>query len=66
MPHGLARVKNAVVDGTTGLILTENNDLLYPGLPSDGQTKGPRFIEEQNEAIEKNMKKSMKCWFPEL
>ena len=53
MPHGLARVKNAVVDGTTGLILTENNDLLYPGLPSDGQTKGPRFIKEQNEAIEK-------------
>ena len=53
MPHGLARVKNAVVDGTTGLILTENNDILYPGLPSDGQTKGPRFIKEQNEAIEK-------------
>ena len=53
MPYGLARVKNAVVDGTTGLILTENNDLVYPGLQSDGQIKGPRFIEEQKEANEK-------------
>ena len=54
IPSGLAHIKNVVADGTTGLILTEDNDLAYPGLPSDGQVRGPRFIREQNEIDRKN------------